>query len=98
MRTLIALALLAGVLGCGSREPDPQTAYDFERRPPAEIDHRVEIPAAEKLHYMAVSVDNQEALCGWTTRGEAEEAGRRFEEKHPGLGWYVLWRQAPDWK
>ncbi|HYF00918.1 MAG TPA: hypothetical protein VEJ18_18495 [Planctomycetota bacterium] len=98
MRTILALALVSAVLGCRSREPDPQDAYDFERRPPVEVDHRVEIPADENLQYIALSVDNREALCGWTSRGEAEEAGRRFEEKHPGLGWYILWRQVPDWK
>ena len=92
------LVLLAAAVGCGTREPDPQDAYDFERRPPVEVDHRVEIPPGEKIQYMALSVDNQWALSDWASRGDAEEAGRRFEEKHPGLGWYLLWRQAPDWK
>lgn len=102
MKTTLAAAALA-LLAVGCRAPvqyhgDPeQDAYDFPRTQPLQVGHEVEVPAG-KLQYLAMSADNRYALCPWTeNRSEAEAAGRAFESKHPGLDWYVLWRQKPSW-
>jgi hypothetical protein len=106
MKMLPLLSLVGGLVlaafaaGCHyPQERDPQEAYDaVPRKEPVSVDHRVEPPDGAELEYLAMSADDKYALCRWTSsRGEAESAGRRFEEKHPGLTWYILWRQKPSW-
>lgn len=100
MKKLIALALLAA--GCRAPvqyhgDPEQDAAAGVPRTEPVQVDHRVDPPAG-KLEYLSMSADNKYALCPWTeNRSEAEAAGRAFEQKHPGLAWYVLWRQKPSW-
>jgi len=97
MKKAIAVVLLAA--GCHSpQDYDPQEAYDaVPRSEPIKVDHQVDPPAGP-LQYLAMSADNKYALCGWTeNRSVAEAAGRAFEDKHPRLDWYILWRQKPSW-
>ena len=99
MRKLLALALLA--VGCRAPvqyEGDPEAdANNFPRTQPVKVEHHIESPGGP-VQYLAMSADNKYALCNWTeSLSEAEAAGARFAEKHPGLDWYVLWRQKPSW-
>ena len=99
MKKLIALALLAA--GCRAPvqyEGDPEEdARQFERTETVKVEHSVDVPPGT-LQYLAMSADNKYALCRWTeSRSEAESAGAAFAAKHPGLDWYILWRQKPSW-
>ena len=98
MKTLLACAALLALAACHKpKDWDPEEAYNFPRTEPVKVEHQVEIPDGP-VQYLAMSADNRYALCSWTeNRSEAEAAGRKFEEKHPGLDWYVLWRQKPKW-
>ena len=98
MKRLLALGALLASASCYSpRDWDPEEARDHvPYTEPVTVEHRIESPPGPGLQYMVLQVEDQRALTPWLdSREAAESAGREWEQKRPGLGWYVLWRQKP---